>query len=181
MKRFPMLIATLGLLVVCAACTAAAPTGDTSSTSPAAAAPTAAATSEPSASGTAAPASPTAQAGGGGGDAAALCALIIDINTRGGYMVNKQFIDSPTTEQVKAITLESVARKDEIISLTPPELRAGMVAELAYLQSLADWAVVHGWDATDTSADAPTLPPDFLANLEALNTFQKTTCGITFP
>lgn len=181
MKRFPLPIAALALLVLCAACTAAAPSASTPSTSPPAAAPTAAPTPEPAASGTAAPASPTTQAEGGAGDAAALCALIIDINTRGGYMVNKQFIDSPTTDQLKAITLESVARKDEIISLTPPELRAGMVAELAYLQSLADWAVVHGWDATDTSADAPTLPPDFLANLEALNTFQTTTCGITFP
>ncbi len=147
---------------------------------PAAAGPTAAPTSEPAASGTTAPASPTTQAGGGAGDAAALCALIIDINTRGGFMVNKTYVDSPTADQVKAITLETVARKDEILSLTPPELRAGMVAELAYFQSLADWAVVNGWDAVRTSAAAPTPAPDFIANVEAMNAFQKTTCGITF-
>ena len=117
---------------------------------------------------------------GGGGDAAALCALIIDINTRGGFMVDKTYVDSPTADQVKAITLETVARKDEILSMTPPELRAGMVAELAYFQSLADFAVVNGWDAVRTSAAAPTPAPDFMANVEAMNAFQTTTCGIKF-
>ena len=138
MKRFRLPVAALALLALSAACTAATPSAGTSSTGPAAAGPTAAPTSEPAASGTTAPASPTAQAVGGAGDAAALCALIIDINTRGGFMVDKAYVDSPTADQVKAITLETVARKDEILSLTPPELRAGMVAELAYFQSLAD-------------------------------------------
>ncbi len=181
MRRSASLLTSVGVLVLCAACTAAAPSGGTTSTTGPAAAPTLAPASEPVASGTVAPASPTAQAADGGGDAAALCALIIDINTRGGFMVDKTYVASPTADQVKAITLETVARKDEILSMTPPELRAGMAAELAYFQSLADWAVVNGWDAVRTSADAPTPAPDFLANVEATNAFQKTTCGITFP
>ena len=173
MRRFLLPVAALGLVALCAACSAAAPSASAPLTSAAALAPTTAPTSEPAVSGTVVPASATAQAAGGGGDAAALCALIIDINTRGGYMVNKTYNASPTAEQLKAITLETVARKDKIVSLVPPDLRDGMAEQLAYLQALADWAVVNGWVKVGSGSAVPTLPPDFLAKLEAMNAFQK--------
>ena len=114
-----------------------------------------------------------------GASAAAFCALVIDINTRAGAMVDKTYV-TPTAAITKQVTLEALARKDEILSVTPPEIHAAMAAELAYYQVLADWANQNGWDALATSASVPPPPADFLAALGPLTSFQQTQCGIKF-
>ena len=114
-----------------------------------------------------------------GASAAAWCALVIDINTRAGSMVDKTYV-TPTAAITKQVTLEALVRKDEILSVTPPEIHAAMAAELAYYQVLADWANQNGWDALATSASVPPPPADFLAALGPLTSFQQTQCGIKF-
>jgi hypothetical protein len=115
-----------------------------------------------------------------GGDAAAWCAIVIDINTRAGYMVDLTYMNPPTPAMTKQVILEAIARRDEIMSLTPPEIRDAMAAELAYYQVLADWANQNGWDALPMSTSAPPPPADFLAALGPLSSFQMTQCGIKF-
>jgi hypothetical protein len=115
-----------------------------------------------------------------GGDGAALCALIIDINTRAGYMVDKRYHNPVTAAMTKQVILEAIARRQELLSVTPPELEQALAAELDYYQVLADWANQNGWDAFGTNASAPPPSADFLAALGPLNTFQETKCGIKF-
>jgi hypothetical protein len=176
MKR--MLI--VGLAVIAAACTTSVASSGPPSAAPGAASPTTVSTSGPSSS--AAPsiaeASPPDVAGG---DAAALCAIVIDINTRAGYMVDKTYMSSATMEMFKQVTLESLARRDEIMSVTPPEIRDAVAAELDYFKVLADWANQNGWDGSAGSATIPAPPADYLAGLDTLNALLKTRCGIKFP
>ena len=118
--------------------------------------------------------------GAAGGDAAAWCAMVIDINTRAGYMVDQTYMSPPTQAMTKQVILEAILRRDEIMSLTPPEIRDAMAAELAYYQVLAEWARQNGWDALATSTSASPLSADFLAALAPLTSFQETRCGIKF-
>jgi hypothetical protein len=115
-----------------------------------------------------------------GASAAAWCALVIDINTRAGSMVDKTYVSPPTAAMTKQAILEGLARKDEILSVTPPEIHAAMAAELAYYQVLADWANQNGWDALLTNPSAPPPPADFIAAIGPLTSFQQTQCGIKF-
>jgi len=178
-KRFPVLLAAAGLLVVAVGCTASVTNPGPPSAAPGAASPTALASSGP-ASSVAPSLAAVSPSGAAGGDAAAWCAIVIDINTRAGYMVGQTYVNPPTPAMTKQVILEAIARRDEIMSLTPPEIRAAMAAELAYYLVLADWANQNGWDALATSTSVPPPPADFLAALGPLTSFQQTQCGIKF-
>jgi len=106
--------------------------------------------------------------------------MVIDVNTRAGYMVDLTYVNPPTPAMTKQVILEAIARRDEIMSITPPEIRDAMAAELAYYQVLAEWANQNGWDALATSDSVPPPPANFLAALGPLTSFQRTQCGIKF-
>lgn len=178
-KRFPGLLAGAGLLVIAAACTASVTNSGPPSAAPRAASPTPLASSGPASAVTPSLAA-VSPSGAAGGDAAAWCAIVIDINTRAGYMVDQTYVNPPTPAMTKQVTLEAIARRDEIMSLTPPEIRAAMAAELAYYQVFADWANQNGWDALATSTSVPPPPAEFLAAMAPLTSFQTTQCGIKF-
>ncbi len=178
MKRFSVLLTAAGLLVI-AACTTSVTNPLPPSASPGAASPTALASSG-SASSVAPSLAPVSPSAATGGDAAAWCAIVIDINTRAGYMVDLTYVNQPTPAMTKQVILEALARRDEIMSLTPAEIRDAMAAELAYLQVLAEWANQNGWDAVATSTSAPPPPADYLAALGPLSAFQQSQCGIKF-
>ena len=59
--------------------------------------------------------------GGGQPSAAAWCAMVIDINTRGGTMANKQYLQSGLTDpaKAKAVSQEAVNRRKEFLAITP--------------------------------------------------------------
>lgn len=179
MKRFPVLLAAAGLLAIAAGCTASVTNSGPPSAAPEAASPTALGPSGP-ASSVAPSLAAVPSSAPAGGDAAALCAIVIDINTRAGYMVDLKFVGKATPAMTKQVILEAVARKDEILSLTPPEIRAAMAAELAYYQVMADWANQNSWEALPTSTSVPPPPAEFLAALAPLKSFQETKCGIKF-
>ncbi len=180
MNRFPVLLAAAGLLVVSAACTTSITNSGPPSAAPGAASPTALASSGSASFVAPSLAAVSPSAASAGGDAAAWCAIVIDINTRAGYMVDLTYMNPPTPAMTKQVILEAIARRDEIMSLTPPEIRDAMAAELAYYQVLADWANQNGWDALPMSTSAPPPPADFLAALGPLSSFQMTQCGIKF-
>jgi hypothetical protein len=133
-----------------------------------------AATASPPASATASPPPNTALPSA---DAAAWCAFVIDVNTRGGYMVDKTYGRTLTAAQAQAILSEAITRKDEYIALTPPEILPGVQAEMAWYQRIADYAAANGWTdlakfpqptSAETAAMAPLVP------------FQLANCGIKF-
>ena len=180
MQRFPVLLATAGLLLIAAACTTSVTSSGPPSAAPGAASPTAFASSGPASSVAPSRAALSPSASSAGGDAAAWCAIVIDINTRAGYMVDKAYINAPTAAMTKQVVLEALARRDELLSITPLGIHAAMATLLAYYQALADWASQNGWDALATSGSAP-VPPDVLLGATApLVIFQKTQCGIKF-
>lgn len=99
--------------------------------------------------------------------AAAWCAMVIDINTRGGTMINKNFVQDGVKDPVKAkaVAQESVNRRSEILAITPPEIKDAMAHELDYYAAAL----------ANPSAGLGDLTP---ADLQALIDFQKTECGI---
>lgn len=176
MDRFSRAVLAAIAIIAVSACSGAAPGATTTAQATSVVAPSAGAPStSPAASLTPLPSTGPAQ----GASAEAWCALVIDINTRAGSMVDKTYVP-PTAATMKKVTLEALVRKDEILSVTPPEIHAAMAAELAYYQVLADWANQNGWDALATSASVPPPPADFLAALGPLTSFQQTQCGIKF-
>jgi hypothetical protein len=179
MKRLSILALLIGLVAACGSAQTTPP-GDQNSSSPPATSvvATSAVASSDSAAASSSPLPSTAPAQGG--SAAAWCALVIDINTRAGYMVDKTYVNPPTAAMTKQVVLEALVRKDEILSVTPPEIHAAMAAELAYYQVLADWANQNGWDAWATNPSAPPPPADFLAAMGPLTSFQRAQRGIKF-
>jgi hypothetical protein len=99
--------------------------------------------------------------------AAAWCAMVIDINTRAGTMANKQYLESGLADPVKAkaAAQEAVKRRNELLAITPPEIKDAMTHELNYyVASLKNPSAGMG---------------DFtIADVRALSSFQKTKCGI---
>ncbi len=185
MRRLPVLLVAASLLVALTACTSSVTSSGPPSTAPGAASqtaasPTALAASVPASSVAPSLAAVSPSAASAGGDAAAWCAIVIDINSRAGYIVDKTYVNPPTAAMTKQVILEALARKDEILSVTPPAIHKAMAAELAYYQTLADWASKNGWDALATSTSAPVPPADFLAAMGPLVSFQETQCGIKF-
>lgn len=108
-----------------------------------------------------------AASGGTQPSAAAWCAIVIDINTRGGTMVNKNYIKSGLRDPVKAkaVAQEGVNRRSEILAITPPEIRDAMAHELDYYAAVLKSPSAGLGDFT-------------AADLQALISFQKTKCGI---
>ena len=164
--------------------------GACSSSTPAPAAPSApgtasAATAAPSAPASAAPSTaaspssaPTAPPAGGTGSAAAWCALVIEINTKYGYMKDKTYSATlPTPDVWRQIVTEALSRVDVWIAATPPEIADATAAEIAWFQSMKAYGDVHGW--TDM-ASFPTVTPAQAKAMGPLTAYQKEKCGIKF-
>lgn len=156
----------IALVTVAAACSSGGPAPAT--TSPPAGHP------GPTATATVAP--PTTAVGGQGGDAADFCAILIDEATRIGYLVNGVLVASPSVAMFQQLIEVGIARKDEVLAVTPPEIRDTIVAEFTWYESIAAFAAAHGWESVGTSG--PTPPPAYLAGAAALTTFEETKCGI---
>lgn len=159
-------LAIAAVVAVAVACSSGGPAPAT--TSPPAGVP------GPTATGTVAP--PTSALGGQGGEAAAFCAILIDEATKIGYLVNGVLVASPSVAMFQQLIEVGIARKDEVLAVTPPEIRDTMVAEFIWYESIAAFAAAHGWDAVGTSG--PTPPPAYMAGAAALTAFEETKCGI---
>jgi len=141
---------------------------------PSAAAPSAAA---PSAAATANPVSSTAPAAGSG-TAAAWCGFVIEINTKYGYMTNKNYSAKPPSVDVqRQILTEALSRLDEWVAKTPPEIKDATAAEVAYFQRLKAYGDAHGW-TNPAAFPQPTAAE--LTLIGSLVPYQEKECGITF-
>jgi len=173
----------LGGLLFAACGSAAAPTTTPQASTPATASAAAAAPVPVAASvasvGPGTP-SPGSAAPAAAGDAATWCAIVIDINTKAGYMVDKTYVNPPTSAMLKQSTLEGIARSDEIMAATPAAIHNAMAAELAYFKVFAEWAAVHGWEAPATTPGYPLPPAGYAATVQPLVPFQEQACGIKF-
>jgi hypothetical protein len=105
-------------------------------------------------------------------NAEAWCALVIDINTRYGYMKDKRYLPAQqvSPDTFKAIGEEGISRRDEILAITPPEIKDAMTAELDYFAASK---------ANNFSATTP-LDSFTPALQQQLVTFQTDQCGISF-
>jgi hypothetical protein len=113
-------------------------------------------------------ASPTAQ----WGTAESYCALVIQVNTQLGTMVNKKLIPATqwTQDQRTAIVKEALGHRDEFLAATPAELRPDIEVELQWYDNIA--AAGYSW----TAAAMPSGLPE--AAVHIVN-YQQTHCGIT--
>ncbi len=180
-KRRPLggpLAVLVGFALALAGCGAAAtlsPAAQTVSIEPAASvaapAPSAAAPTAPSPAAVATPAA-------GGGSAAAWCGFVIDVNTKFGYMTNKNYSATPPSLDVqRQILTEALSRLDEWVARTPPEIKGATTAEIAYFQRLKAYGDTNGW--TNPSAfPKPTAAESTL--IGSLVPYQEKHCGITF-
>jgi hypothetical protein len=182
-------------LAGCGAAATGAPLPSSASVAPraslATAAPSAAATSAPttlviaSPSATAAPTTPviatsvpSAKPIAGGGTAAAWCGFVIDVNTKYGYMTNKNYSATPPSMEVqRQILTEALSRLDEWVAKTPPEIKEATAAEVAYFLRLKAYGDAHGW-ANPAGFPQPTAAEAAL--IGSLVPYQKKECGITF-
>lgn len=99
----------------------------------------------------------------------AWCAMVIDVNTRHGTMVNNTYSKSGLRDAAKetAIAQEATKRRAFILSITPPQLLAAQTQELDYF-------------AAFLQNPATTPPSNFLAGQQVLIDYQKSVCGISF-
>jgi hypothetical protein len=187
-RRVPsnLTVAAIGglLAAVLAGCGTAAtpnPVASAASAAPAAsvetAAPSAAPTTAPTTAATATSV-PSAAPVAGGGSAAAWCGFVIEINTKYGYMTNKNYSTTPPSLDVqRQILTEALSRLDEWVAKTPPEIKDATAAEIAYFQRLKAYGDAHGW--TDPAA----FPPPTAAEVTLIGSlvpYQEKECGITF-
>ena len=103
--------------------------------------------------------------------AAKWCAFVIDVNTRHGYMKNKRYVPamSVNLQVQKAIAEEGIARRAQLLAVTPPEIRGAMTAELDYFVSIK----ANGWKPVSSGAFTPAMQQQLVA-------FQQQKCGIRF-
>jgi hypothetical protein len=114
----------------------------------------------------------------GGGSAAAWCAFVIEINTKYGYMTNKSFSKTPPSIDVqRQILTEALSRIDEWVAKTPPEIKDGTNAEIAYFQRVKAYGDANGWT---NPAAFPKATAAETALIGSLIPFERTQCGITF-
>jgi hypothetical protein len=180
----PTLAFLVGFALALAGCGAAAtpsPAGPAASIEPVAsvavAAPSAAATTAPSPAEAATPV-PSAAPAAGGGTAAAWCGFVIDVNTKFGYMTNKNYSATPPSLDVqRQILTEALSRLDEWVAKTPPEIKDATAAEIAYFQALKAYGDVHGW-TNPAAFPQPTAAEATL--IGSLVPYQEKQCGITF-
>jgi hypothetical protein len=176
-------VAAIGCLlaVALAGCGAAATPGQGSTAAPATpsaavstAAPTTASTPAPSAAATTVPSTaPTAA-----GTAAAWCAFVIEINSKYGYMTNKNYSAKPPSLDVqRQILTEALSRVDEWVAKTPPEIKDATAAEVAYFQRLKAYGDAHGWTS---AAGFPQPTAQEATLIGSLVPYQEKNCGITF-
>lgn len=168
-------------LAGCGAAAAPSPAAPAASSEPvasvAAAAPSAAATTAPSPAAAATP-GPSAAPAAGGGTAEAWCGFVIDINTKFGYMSNKNYSATPPSLDVqRQILTEALSRLAEWIARTPPEIKDATAAEVAYFQALKAYGDAHGW-TNPAAFPQPTAAEATL--IGSLVPYQEKECGITF-
>ena len=125
--------------------------------------------------------------------AATLCELIIEINTSAGYMVDKTYAPGgPTAAQLEKIVNLVLLRKDELRAAAEV---AGLgdisAAQQTFYRAMADAAAndpgFYADYAAGKSAAVQRIAAAvgdlsaFRAKQLALASYQKATCGITFP
>jgi hypothetical protein len=168
-------------LAGCGASATPNPVASAASTAPGAsvttAAPSAAATPAPSTA-TTASSVPSAAPAAGGGSAAAWCALVIDINTKYGYMTNKHYSATPPSLDVqRQILTEGLSRVDEWVAKTPPEIKDATAAEIAYFQRAKAYGDAYGWTNPATFPQPTAADATLIGSLVP---YQQKQCGITF-
>lgn len=164
-------ITTSGLLVACSTSTGG---GGTASPTTGVIVPASASQVGPP---TAAPATAT-PAPAGTASAAAWCAFVIEINTKYGYMTNKNYSATPPSLDVeRQIVTEALSRLDEWKAISPPEIKDATVAEITYFQALKAYGDVNGWTSAAGFPQPTTAQATLIASLVP---YQQTQCGITF-
>ena len=100
------------------------------------------------------------------------CAVVIQVNTQYGTLIDKHFVPATqwTQAQRTGIVTFALAHRDEFLAATPPELRPDIELELQWYQSIAD----HGYSWTD--APYPAGLPEAAKRIVA---FQQKYCGIS--
>jgi hypothetical protein len=121
---------------------------------------------------------PSAKPTAGGGTAAAWCGFVIDVNTKYGYMTNRNYSATPPSMEVqRQILTEALSRLDEWVAKTPPEIKEATAAEIAWFQRLKAYGDAHGWT---NPAGFPQPTAAEAALIASLVPYQKKECGITF-
>jgi hypothetical protein len=109
-------------------------------------------------------------------DPAAWCAIIVEINTRHGYMVERRYKATLEPDQMRAIMTDYVERFDEIRNVAPPDLREPMAAIDALSRRALREGEATGWNPPPSLRPSPDENVALGAWLEA----QERLCGITF-
>ncbi len=100
------------------------------------------------------------------------CALVIQIGTDSGMLVNKHYVSpqQETLDQLKALVNASLAAGDKLLTGVPDDVRAALVVVKQYFQALKD----------SNFAGTTPPPPGFAAANELVNQYQVSACGLTF-
>jgi hypothetical protein len=106
-----------------------------------------------------------------GGGPSPWCALVIEINTKDGYMKHKHYASVATAAQIKAIVTAALAGKADLLRVTPPEIRKAQADELTFF---AHWKANRFSNSTAMTPYTPKEAARVLA-------YQRTHCGITGP
>jgi hypothetical protein len=134
-------------------------------TAPAASASTSAAASPP----------PSAAASGFKPDAKEWCRFVFDVNHRHGLLVGNHYIN-PTPEQRKGSLKEGLARRDEYIGRSPPEIREDVKLQLAYYEKYVAWADAHDWNLH--APGEPAASKEYVEAERRIFQFQVDHCGL---
>lgn len=121
----------------------------------------------PAAATTTAKSSPASRA-----NAAQWCALVIQINTKYGTMKNRSFLPSGKVplSAWKAIVDAAVAKRSQLLAVTPSEIKKAFTDELAWFARIK---------ANHYSKTTP-LGSWTVAEVGQITNFERTKCGIKF-
>ncbi len=155
-RRLAPVLGCLALLLAPAACSS----GPATDAGP---------TNQPGAAGTSAPATLPP----GGGSAESFCALVIQINTQLGTMVNKKFISVNQMTNAKWAELVQAAlqHRAELLAAAPAELKPDVELEMQWYEAVA---------AANGDANAAAAPPGFGEAAGRIAQYQAVHCGITY-
>jgi hypothetical protein len=109
-------------------------------------------------------------------DPAPWCAIVIEINTRHGYMVDKRYATTLEPDQMRAIMTEYVERFDEIRDAAPPELREPLTTLDALNRRTLREGEATGWNPPPSVRPSPEENVALGAWLQA----QERLCDVTF-
>ena len=108
----------------------------------------------------------------GGATAAQWCALVIQINTKYGTMKNKRFLPAGKVPPSawKAIVDAAVAKRSQLLAVTPSEIMKAFTDELAWFARIK---------ANHYSKTTP-LGSWTVTEVGQITNFERTKCGIKF-